>query len=76
MNDVAKRYVAELSALPAEIRADVAHALLATLDDQSSPEEVERYRDEIARRLDDLLSGRVQGIDGDAYFRKALAKYE
>lgn len=49
--------------LPVDQRAQVATALLASLDDPADPAEVhEAWTAEIKSRVDDIVSGRVQTI--------------
>ncbi|WP_370247952.1 addiction module protein [Nocardioides sp.] len=52
--------------LPADQRAQVAQALLASLDDAADPAEVHgAWTAEIASRVDDITSGRVQTLSRD-----------
>jgi putative addiction module component (TIGR02574 family) len=52
--------------LPLDQRAQVANALLASLDDLADPAEVhEAWTTEIKSRVDDIVSGRVQTISRD-----------
>ena len=49
--------------LPVDQRAQVANALLASLDELADPAEVhEAWTAEIKSRVDDIVSGRVQTI--------------
>ena len=49
--------------LPVDQRAQVANALLASLDDPDDPAEVhEAWTAEIKSRVDDIVSGRVQTV--------------
>lgn len=49
--------------LPVDQRAQVADTLLASLDDSADPADVhETWTSEIAARVDDITSGRVQTI--------------
>lgn len=49
--------------LPADERAKVASALLASLDDPADPAELhEAWTSEITSRVDDIVSGRVKTI--------------
>ena len=49
-------------ALPPEIRAALAGSLLDSLDDSVDPAAEESWRLEIARRIEDLDSGKVKPI--------------
>ena len=52
--------------LPVDQRAQVAHALLASLDDSADSAEVhEAWTAEIKSRVDDITSGRVQTLSRD-----------
>ena len=52
--------------LPVDQRAQVANALLASLDDPADSAEVhEAWTAEIKSRVDDITSGRVQTISRD-----------
>jgi hypothetical protein len=60
--------------LPADQRAELAHNLLASLDDREedlSPDEWEAvWSDEIERRVHELRSGKAETIDGDEALRQ------
>lgn len=52
--------------LPVDQRAKVAKALLASLDDSTDPAELHAsWTSEIASRVDDIVSGRVQTVSRD-----------
>lgn len=62
--------------LTLEERAELADALLETLE-QPAPEEVERFWGEVVnRRADELRSGKVKGVSGDEVMRKLNAIVE
>lgn len=47
-------------------RTMVAHRLLASLEDDASPSEIdEAWRDEIGSRVDDILNGRVELVSAE-----------
>ena len=54
--------------LPERARADFACALLKSLDTSDGDPEVVRtaWRNELAKRIDDVRSGRVKAVDGHA----------
>jgi len=55
--------------LPADQRAQVASALLASLDDPADPAEIhEAWTSEIGSRVDDIVSGEVELIPGERVF--------
>lgn len=52
--------------LPVDQRAQVASALLASLDDPADPVEVhEAWTAEVTSRVDDIVSGRLQTVSRD-----------
>lgn len=52
--------------LPVDQRAQIAHALLVSLDDPADPAEVHQaWTTEIKSRVDDIVSGHVQTISRD-----------
>ena len=51
--------------LPDEDRAGLAHDLLARLDGPADPDAAEAWEAEIARRLDELESGRLQTVGAE-----------
>jgi len=56
--------------MPVERRARLAHALIQSLDTESDAD-VERHWDaEIARRVEDIRKGRVQGIPASKVFAR------
>lgn len=57
--------------LPVDQRVQVAHALLASLDDPADPAEVhEAWTAEITSRVEDITSGRVTTIPHDEVKRQ------
>jgi putative addiction module component (TIGR02574 family) len=66
MSLTADQIESEALSLPTDVRARIARALIESLDEDA---EVERaWQEEIQRRLDDLRSGRVQGIPAEEVF--------
>lgn len=65
-------------ALSEEERAELAGSLLESLDDtHEDPEAVEAaWNEEIARRLEDLDSGKVKPVSLDAFRRKLSSAAE
>ena len=68
MNARTKRLLDEVLALPASDRALIATELEASLDDEGISSE------ELARRLDDVVSGRVALRDADVVIAELRAK--
>lgn len=66
MSLTAEQIESEALSLPTDARARIALALIESLDEDA---EVERaWQEEVQRRLDDLRSGRVQGIPAEEVF--------
>ena len=64
--------------LPSNDRALLARKLIESLDDApaENPADVERaWQEEVERRLDDLVSGKVKAIPAEEVFAKLRAKY-
>jgi putative addiction module component (TIGR02574 family) len=52
-------------------RVRLAQQLVSTLDDEVETDTEELWFAEAERRLEELRSGKVQGVDSDAAFRSA-----
>lgn len=65
---------ADAMKLPLRDRVRLAQQLVSTLDDQSETEVEELWFTEAKRRLDELHSGKVSGIDADEAFKAAREK--
>ncbi len=66
MSLTAEQIESEALSLPTDARARIARALIESLDEDA---EVERaWQEEVQRRLDDLRSGRVEGIPAEEVF--------
>jgi len=57
--------------LPLRDRVQLAQRLVSTLDDQVETGSEELWSAEAERRLEELHSGKVNGIDSDEAFRSA-----
>ena len=66
-----EQVAADAMKLPLRDRVRLAQQLVATLDDQSETEIEELWFSAARRRLDELQSGKVQGIEADDAFRIA-----
>lgn len=68
----ARAIIAQAMALPAELREDIAFELLNSVEPPpDDPEEVRKaWREEIARRVEDIEAGRVELVDA----KQALAE--
>jgi putative addiction module component (TIGR02574 family) len=65
---------ADAMKLPLRERVRLAQQLVSTLDDQPETEVEELWFIEARRRLDELHSGKVSGIDADEAFKAAREK--
>ena len=71
MNTQFDQVAADAMKLPLRERVRLAQQLVSTLDDESEANVEELWFNEARRRLDELHSGKVQGIDADDAFRAA-----
>jgi len=71
MNQQTAKLFEDALKLPPELRAALAGSLIESLDHQIDEDAEAAWADEIARRLEDLDSGRVKGIPWPAA-RKAI----
>ena len=62
---------AEAMKLSPRERVRLAQQLVSTLDDEVETDTEELWFAEAERRLEELRSGKVQGIDSDSAFRSA-----
>jgi putative addiction module component (TIGR02574 family) len=65
------RVAADAMKLPVRERVRLAQQLVSTVDDQSETEVEELWFSEAERRLEELRSGKVEGIDANEAFRIA-----
>lgn len=70
MSSVLKQIHDLLPALSEQERAQLAHELIVSLDGPEEQGVEEAWEVEIARRLDDVESGKVELIDGDEFRRQ------
>jgi putative addiction module component (TIGR02574 family) len=69
-----KEIIDEISLLPVEERANIVDSLLKTLN--PIEQDVEKEWIKVAeKRLDDIKSGKIKTINGDAVFKKILERY-
>jgi putative addiction module component (TIGR02574 family) len=71
MNTQFDQVAADAMKLPLRERVRLAQQLVSTLDDESETEVEELWFSEAKRRLDELHSGKVEGIDADDAFKAA-----
>ncbi|HEU4710978.1 MAG TPA: addiction module protein [Pyrinomonadaceae bacterium] len=65
------RIVADAMKLPLRDRVRLAQQLVSTIDDQTDTDVEGLWFDEAERRLEELHTGKVEGIDADEAFRRA-----
>lgn len=71
MNTQFDQVAADAMKLPLRERVRLAQQLVSTLDDESETDVEELWFGEATRRLDELHSGKVRGIDADDAFKAA-----
>jgi putative addiction module component (TIGR02574 family) len=71
MNTQFDRVAADAMKLPLRDRVRLAQQLVSTLDDQDEMEVKELWFSEAERRLEELHTGKVEGIDADEAFKIA-----
>jgi putative addiction module component (TIGR02574 family) len=77
MSTVTEKVCIEALSLPRDARAEIAHRLLVSLEDEDSLENVsERWRAEIARRREDFKQGRANPVPSEEALRRAEAATE
>ena len=71
MNAQFDRIVADAMKLPLRDRVRLAQQLVSTIDGETDTDVEGLWFDEAERRLEELHTGKVQGIDADEAFRRA-----
>ena len=72
MSETAEKLMPSLRALSPEDRAYIAHRLLETLDEE---EEDAEFVADLNRRVEEIMSGKVQGIPAEEVHRQARERY-
>ncbi len=75
MTQTTERLMAELEALPAEDRAEVARRLLQGLNGEMDPEVEAAWDAELARRWKEIQSGKAQWHPAEEVFARIREKY-
>jgi hypothetical protein len=76
MNARTKKLLDQVLELPASERALIAAELDASLEGEDVPDELRReWNEEIAKRIDDVVAGRVKARDLDESMAELEAKY-
>jgi putative addiction module component (TIGR02574 family) len=70
MTAVAEALKTQLGALPIEDRAELASFLLASLDEGADPDAEAAWDAELARRAEEIRSGRAQGEPAEEVFAR------
>lgn len=70
-----REIIEQIESLPVEDRARIIDSLLRTMN-QINPEVDAAWAKEAQRRLEDLRSGRVQGISAQDVFAKAGERFK
>ena len=77
MSSISEKITNDAMSLPVEFRLELVDMLLKSLNIPTKPEIDELWSKEAERRIDEIDSGSVQAIDGEAVFdriRKRLQK--
>lgn len=64
-----------LAKLSKKDRAELAKFLIETLDDEADDEVEEAWEKELARRWEEIESGKAKGIPADKVFKRLREKY-
>lgn len=65
----------QLTTLPVRQRAELAHFLIESLDQEQDPDAGKAWETELEQRIEEIRSGRAQGIPADEVFAKLREKY-
>ena len=75
MTDIAERLKPELAGLSAQDRAALASFLIRSLDEAEDADAEAAWDAELARRAEDIKSGKAIGIPADQVFADLRKKY-
>jgi putative addiction module component (TIGR02574 family) len=76
MNAVIEQWKSQLMTLPQDDRAELAHFLISSLDPEAEDEGVEAaWEEEVARRVDEIRSGRAIGRPVDEFMAELRERY-
>ena len=77
MSTTTEKVCIEALSLPRQARAEIAHRLLISLEDEDFSENVgEAWRMEIQRRRQDFLDGKANPVSAEEALRQAYAAIE
>jgi putative addiction module component (TIGR02574 family) len=75
MSQSTEQLKAELSRLTPDERAELAQFLIHTLDQGEDADAETAWDEELARRAEEIVNGKVEGIPADQVFRELREKY-
>ncbi len=75
MSEIAEKLKSDLSRLSSRERAELAHFLIASLDDGMDADAAAAWDAELARRMQDIESGKDLGEPADKVFAELREKY-
>jgi putative addiction module component (TIGR02574 family) len=74
MSTIADKVCIEALSLPKQVRAEIAHRLIASLEEDDYSEDVsEAWRVEIQRRREEVLNGKAKTVSAEEAMRQAYA---
>lgn len=77
MITTAEKVCVDALTLPRQARAEIAHRLLVSLEDEDFMDDVgEAWREEIERRRQDFRGGRAKAVTAEEAMRQAQAAIE
>lgn len=77
MSTITEKVCIEALSLPRDARAEIAHRLLVSLENEDFAEDVsELWRAEIARRRQDFRDGTARAVPAEEAIRRAYAAIE
>ncbi len=77
MSTITEKVCIEALSLPRAARAEIAHRLLVSLEDEDFAEDVsDLWREEIARRQADFRESRANAVSAEEALRRAHAAIE
>lgn len=75
MSQTTDQLKVELSRLPPDERAELAQFLIHTLDPCEDADAEAAWDEELTRRAEEIVNGKVEGIPADQVFRELREKY-
>lgn len=75
MTALGEKLKSELTQLPIDDRAELASFLIESLDEGADPDAEAAWDAELARRSEEIRSGKVVGVPAEKVFAELRAKY-